>query len=159
MKCKRILLLAAGILLLTGCASVPTKPVAFDTLWVEPNPVQSGNRVYIRVKVEDPGHVVQGIRASLLPDRSFSVVLNDQGQLGDRLAGDGEWGVYVDVAGAASAGIYPWEIELQDNKGQVIELELSGQGRGLFGFLKFWRRAPGNALPLRLKTVIEILPS
>ena len=125
--------------LLSGCAT--TKQPALVDAKLVPAKVSPGEETVIQVKLVDPQGVVSVIAAVVREYPEISLDLNDKGENGDAVAGDGIWSFAMEVPGEAPPGEYNWDFEAYDANGNLVKV--TGDS--------------GEAVPLTTEASIEIL--
>jgi len=81
-----------------------------------------GDESIICVRVIDTQGVVAAVTATVREYRAISLDLNDSGEQGDEVAGDGVWSFAFDVPYEASAGEYNWDFEAFDADGDPVKV-------------------------------------
>ncbi len=88
----------------------------------EPAKFSPGDETIVSVRVIDTEGVVAEVTATVREYRSISLDLNDSGEEGDKVAGDGVWSLAFEVPGEASAGEYNWDFEAFDANGDPVKV-------------------------------------
>lgn len=96
------------LLIITGCAGTQ---LTMQNAGFRPEVVSPGDDVLIVVNIEDTDGVVVKVVAKLRQDRSIYALLNDRGENGDEVAGDGLWSSNFEVPWNAPAAVYEWKFE------------------------------------------------
>jgi hypothetical protein len=114
------LMVAAG--LTTGCAS---RRLVFNTMSVTPEEVTIGNAILVTVALNDPHEAVATVRASVreVPEMEFE--LFDDGEEGDKEAGDSVWSCRLIVPPEATPGTYHFDVAAYGPTGTEITVRLS----------------------------------
>ena len=130
----------AGLLLgaFSGCA---TQRLALMDAKSVPAKLSPGDDAVICVKVIDPKGVVAAVTATVREFPTFIMDLNDSGEEGDNVAGDGVWSFAVEVPGEAPAGVYNWDFAAFDANGDPVKVTTEDRGEE----------------PLTAETVVEIV--
>jgi len=127
------------VALITGCAT--TRQPAFVDAKLVPAKVSPGEETVIQVKLEDPQGIVSVVVATVREYPEISFDLNDSGENGDAVAGDGIWSYAMEIPGEAPPGEYNWDFEAYDVDGNLVKI--AGEG--------------GEMVPLTAEASIEIL--
>jgi hypothetical protein len=122
----------------TGCAQ--QRLVMIDAR-SEPAKFSPGDETIVSVRVIDTQGVVAEVTATVREYRSISLDLNDNGEEGDKVAGDGVWSLAFEVPGEASAGEYNWDFEAFDANGDPVKVTTQ----------------EGNEKPLTAEASVEVV--
>jgi hypothetical protein len=109
----------------SGCSQVKlemSEPMA------DPAKVGAGAQSLISVKVADSEGVVASVTATVREAPDIIVDLNDKGEKGDKVAGDGVWSSAFDVPGGAPAGEYHWDFAALDAEGKAVTVTTEEAG-------------------------------
>lgn len=96
------------LLIVAGCAGTQ---LTMQNAGFRPEVVSPGDEILIVVNIEDSEGVVVKVVAKLKQDRSYYALLNDNGENGDEVAGDGLWSSHFEVPWNAPAAVYEWIFE------------------------------------------------
>ena len=108
---KKTGLILMVLVVITGCAQ---QRLAMMDAASEPAKFSSGDETIISVRIIDTQGVVAKVTATVREAPDNNLELNDSGQKGDKVAGDGVWSSAFDVPGGAPAGEYNWDFEAFD---------------------------------------------
>ena len=103
----------------TGCAG---PRLAMMDARSEPAALSAGDDSILCVKVIDTQGVVASVTATVREYREVSLPLNDSGERGDAVAGDGVWSFAFTIPGEAPPGEYNWDFEAFDAGGDPVEV-------------------------------------
>ena len=103
----------------TGCAR---QQLAMMDARSDPAKFFPGDETIVSVRVIDTQGVVAEVTATVREYRPISLDLNDRGERGDKVAGDGVWSSGFEVPGDASAGQYNWDFEAFDANGDPVKV-------------------------------------
>ena len=87
-----------------------------------PSKVRPGDKVMFKIVVEDSEGVIDNIKSTWQRDSNFQVELNDKGEKGDKVAGDGVWSSTFNVPWNAPANVYYWDFTAHDESGSLIKI-------------------------------------
>jgi len=116
---KKIGLILMVLVVSTGCAQ---QRLAMMDARSDPAKLSPGDESIICVRVIDTQGVVAAVTATVREYRAISLDLNDSGEEGDKVAGDGVWSIAFDVPYEASAGEYNWDFEAFDANGNPVKV-------------------------------------
>jgi hypothetical protein len=88
----------------------------------EPAKFSPGDETIVSVRIIDTQGVVAEVTATVREYRSISLDLNDSGEEGDKVAGDGIWSLAFEIPSEASAAEYNWDFEAFDAKGDPVKV-------------------------------------
>jgi hypothetical protein len=88
----------------------------------DPAKLSPGEDAIICVRVIDTQGVVAAITATVREYPTMVLDLNDNGEEGDAIAGDGVWSFAIEVPGGAPAGVYNWDFEAFDANGDPVKV-------------------------------------
>jgi len=106
------------LVVITGCA----QQLAMMDARSDPAKLSPGDESLICVKVIDTQGVVAAVTATVREYPAISLDLNDSGEEGDKVAGDGVWSFAFDVPYEASSGEYNWDFEAFDADGDPVKV-------------------------------------
>jgi hypothetical protein len=109
-----------GLVLFTGCAT--TKQPALIDAKIVPARLAPGEGAIISVRVIDPQAIITEVNGTVRGYEEISLDLNDKGENGDVVPGDGVWTVAVEVPGGAPPGKYSWCFEAYDADGNLVKV-------------------------------------
>jgi len=132
--------IAGLVLALVGGCATTKQPALIDAKLV-PAKVSPGEDTTICVTVIDPQGIVDVVTATVREYPEISFDLNDNGEEGDKVAGDGVWSYAMEVPGEAPPGEYNWDFEAYDADGNLIKV--TGEG--------------GEIVPLTAEAGVEVL--
>jgi hypothetical protein len=89
---------------------------------VEPTELAPGDESVISVKVIDTKGVVAAVTATVREYPEVTLDLNDIGEQGDLVAGDGVWSIAFDIPYEAPEGEYNWDFEAFDADGNPVKI-------------------------------------
>ena len=112
------------VALVSGCATTE-QPALVDAKLV-PAKVSPGEKTLVQVKLVDPQGIVSIVVATVREFPQMSFDLNDNGEHGDAVAGDGIWSYAMEVPSVAPAGKYTWDFEAYD--AAVNPVKVTGEG-------------------------------
>ncbi len=110
-----VVVLALG----AGCAR---QRLAMMDARSDPAKLSPGDEGLVCVLVLDTQAVVAAVTASVREYPTMVVDLNDNGEEGDKVAGDGVWSFAIEVPEAASAGVYNWDFAAYDANGNPVKV-------------------------------------
>ena len=99
------------LLLLFVMASCAGNKLTMQNAAFIPEMVAPGDEVLIVVDIEDSEHIIVKVVATLVQDKNYYALLNDNGTDGDEVAGDGLWSSGFQVPWNAPAASYEWKFE------------------------------------------------
>ena len=114
---KKIGLILMVLVVITGCAQ---QRLAMVDAMSDPAELSPGDDSLISVRVIDPEGVVAEVTATVREYTPISLPLNDSGEEGDELAGDGVWSFAFRSPGEAGDGEYNWDFEAFDADGDTV---------------------------------------
>ncbi len=103
----------------TGCAQ---QRLAMTAAGSDPAKASGGDETVISVKVVDTQGTVAEVTATVREASDIILILNDSGEDGDKVAGDGFWSFAFDVPGGAPAGLYNWDFEAFDANDDPVKV-------------------------------------
>jgi len=109
---------------IAGCA---TGKIAFTRATVVPAEVSLGKSSILCVSITDPREMVDSVIATVREFPEMEVELFDDGEEGDRVAGDGIWSFRIEVPMTAPPGTYHFDIRAYAGDGTEISVK-SGTG-------------------------------
>ncbi len=116
---KRLGLILMVLVVITGCAG---QRLAMVDAMSDPAELSPGDDSILSVRVIDPQDVVAEVTATVREYTAISLPLNDSGEEGDEVAGDGVWSLAFEVPYEASAGEYNWDFEAFDADGDPVKV-------------------------------------
>ncbi|UCG55945.1 MAG: hypothetical protein JSU70_13860 [Phycisphaerales bacterium] len=116
---KKTGLILMVLVVSAGCAQ---QQLAMMDAKSEPAKFPAGAATIVSVRVVDPEGVVAKVTATVREYTPMVLDLNDGGEDGDKVAGDGVWSVGFDVPGEADAGEYHWDFEAFDANGDPVKV-------------------------------------
>ena len=116
---KKTGLILMVLVVSTGCAQ---HRLAMMDAGSEPAKFSPGDETIVSVRVIDTQGVVAEVTAAVREERTISLDLNDSGDEGDEVAGDGVWSITFDVPYEADAGQYNWDFEAFDAYGNPVKV-------------------------------------
>ena len=117
---RSVALVGLALALFSGCAT--TKQPALTEAKVVPARLAPGEGAIICVTVVDPQGIIAVVNATVREYPEISYDLNDSGEEGDEVAGDGLWTFAVEVPGGAPPGEYNWDFEAYDADGNLVKV-------------------------------------
>ena len=102
----------------TGCAG---PRLAMMDARSEPAQLSAGDELFLGVRVIDPQGVVAAVTATVREESAVRFPLNDSGEDGDKVAGDGAWSLAFEVPYDAPAREYHWDFEAFDANGDPVK--------------------------------------
>lgn len=135
---KKTGLILMVLVVSAGCAQ---QQLAMMDAKSEPGKFAAGARTIVSVRVADTEGVVAKITATVREYTAFVLDLNDGGEDGDKVAGDGVWSVSFDVPYEADAGEYHWDFEAFDADGDPVKVTTD----------------EGDAVPLTAEAAVEVV--
>jgi hypothetical protein len=121
---KRIGLILIALVFISGCAGQRLEMIDAK---VNPAELAQGDETIISVRVIDTKDVVAAVTATVREYTAVSLDLNDNGQDGDEVAGDGIWSIAFEVPYGA-AGEYNWDFEAFDANGDAVKVTVKDSG-------------------------------
>ena len=115
---KKTGLILMVLVVITGCAQ---QRLAMVDAGSEPAKFSSGDETIVSVRVIDTQGLVAEVTATVREAPDIILILNDSGDEGDKVAGDGVWSLAFDVPGGAPAGEYNWDFEAFDDNGDSVK--------------------------------------
>jgi len=115
---KKIGLILMVLVVSTGCAQ---QRLAMMDARSDPAKLSPGDESIICVRVIDTQGVVAAVTATVREYPAISLDLNDSGEEGDEVAGDGVWSFAFDVPYEAS-GEYNWDFEAFDANSDPVKV-------------------------------------
>jgi hypothetical protein len=103
----------------SGCAG---QRLAMMDARSEPAEVSPGDESFLSVTVVDPQGVVAAVTATVREDSVVRLPLNDSGEDGDKVAGDGVWSLAFEIPYDAPAREYHWDFEAFDADGDPVKV-------------------------------------
>ncbi|MHC4500067.1 MAG: hypothetical protein ACYS21_13240 [Planctomycetota bacterium] len=103
----------------TGCAQ---QRLAMMDARSDPAKLSPGDESIICVRVIDTQGVVAAVTATVREYNPISLDLNDSGEEGDEVAGDGVWSIAFEVPGEADTGQYNWDFEAFDDNSDPVKV-------------------------------------
>jgi hypothetical protein len=88
----------------------------------EPAKFSPGDETIVSVRIIDTQGVVAEVTATVREYPSISLDLNDSGEEGDKVTGDGVWSIAFEVPSEASAAEYNWDFEAFDANGDPVKV-------------------------------------
>ena len=116
---KKTGLILMGLVVSTGCAQ---QRLAMLDARSDPAKLTAGDESIICVRIIDTQGVVAAVTATVREYRAIILDLNDSGEEGDKVAGDGVWSFAFEVPYEASAGEYNWDFEAFDANGDPVKV-------------------------------------
>jgi len=120
---RKIGLILMVLVLSTGCAQ---QRLAMTDAMSEPAELSGGDKTIISVRVIDTQGAVAEVTATVREASDIILILNDSGEDGDKVAGDGVWSLAFEVPGGAPAGEYNWDFEAFDANGDPVKVTTAG---------------------------------
>jgi len=112
-----------GLLLAGLCGCATTGKLALTDARIVPQKAPGGEEIVICVRVIDPQDIIAVVTATVREYPDISLDLNDDGQQGDKVAGDGVWSCAFEIPWGAPAGEYYWDFDAYDGDGTSIKVE------------------------------------
>jgi len=112
---RKIGLILMVLVLSTGCAQ---QRLAMTDAMSEPAELSGGDK-------NTQGAVAE-VTATVREASDIILILNDSGEDGDKVAGDGVWSLAFEVPGGAPAGEYNWDFEAFDANGDPVKVTTAG---------------------------------
>jgi hypothetical protein len=119
---KWAILCAVAVAVLVLGAGCARQRLAMMDARSDPAKLSPGDEGLICVRVIDTQGVVAAVTATVREYPTMIVDLNDSGEEGDKVAGDGVWSFAVEVPGAALAGVYNWDFDAYDANGNPVKV-------------------------------------
>ncbi len=116
---KKTGLILMVLVVSAGCAQ---QRLAMMDARSDPAELSPGDESIVSVKVIDTQGVVAAVTATVREYPAISLDLNDSGEEGDKVVGDGVWSLAFDVPGEAGAGQYNWDFEAFDANGDPVKV-------------------------------------
>ncbi len=116
---KKLALILMVLVVITVCAQ---QQLAMIDARSDPAEFSPGDETIVSVRVIDTQCVVAAVTATVREYPAISLDLNDSGEEGDKVAGDGVWSIAFDVPGGAPAGQYNWDFEAFDANGDPVKV-------------------------------------
>jgi len=116
---KRTGLIFMALVVFSGCAGQRLEMIDAK---LNPADLAPGDKTIISVRVIDTQSVVAAVTATVREYSSVSVDLNDKGERGDKVSGDGVWSIAFDVPYEAPYGEYYWDFEAFDENGDPVKI-------------------------------------
>lgn len=116
---KKTGLILMVLVVSTGCAQ---QRLAMIDARSDPAKLTAGDESIICVRVIDTQGVVAAVTATVREYRAIILDLNDSGEEGDKVAGDGVWSFAFEVPYEASAGEYNWDFEAFDANSDPVKV-------------------------------------
>jgi hypothetical protein len=113
------------LVLSTGCAQ---QRLAMMDARSDPAEFSGGDETIVSVRVFDTQGVVAEVTATVREAPDIVLDLNDSGDEGDKVAGDGVWSIAFDVPGGAPAGQYNWDFEAFDANSDPVKVTTADGG-------------------------------
>jgi hypothetical protein len=112
------------LLILVGCSA---QKLAISEIKFYPEKVSKGEKVLLTVNIEDSEEMISSILAVVRRNKSYRLELNDNGEDGDKEAGDGIWSTETRVPRNAPARTYKMDFYALDTEGnKVLKIEEDG---------------------------------
>ncbi len=121
---KKTGLILIVFVVITGCAQ---QRLAMMDARSDPAKLSPGDESLICVRVIDTQDVVAAVTATVREYRAIILDLNDSGEQGDKVAGDGVWSFAFDVPYEAF-GQYNWDFEAFDDNGDPVKVATADGG-------------------------------
>ncbi len=121
---KKTGLILMTLVLVFGCAG--QRLMMMDAA-MDPVKVSPGDVATVRVKVVDTKGVVASVTATVREAQEIVLDLNDNGEEGDEVAGDGIWSMDIDIPWDAPAGTYNWDFEAFDADRVPLTVKVEGK--------------------------------
>jgi hypothetical protein len=122
---KKTGLILMVLVVSAGCAQ---QRLAMIDARSDPAEFSPGDETIVSVRVIDTQCVVAAVTATVREAPSIILDLNDSGEEGDKVAGDGVWSLAFDVPGGAGAGQYNWDFEAFDSNGDPVMVTTADGG-------------------------------
>jgi hypothetical protein len=122
---KKTGLILMVLMVSSGCAQ---QRLAMTDARIDPAELSGGDETIISVRVVDTQGVVAEVTATVREAPDIILDLNDSGDEGDKVAGDGVWSLAFDGPGEAEAGQYNWDFEAFDDKGDLVKVATEAGG-------------------------------
>ncbi len=122
---KKTGLILMVLVVITGCAG---QRLAMVDAMSDPAEFSSGDETIVSVRVIDTQCVVAAVTATVREYTSIILDLNDSGEEGDKIAGDGVWSFAFRIPGEAGAGEYNWDFEAFDDNGDPVKVATADGG-------------------------------
>ena len=116
---KKTGLILMVLVVSAGCAQ---QRLAMMDARSDPAKLSPGDESVICVRVIDTQGVVAAVTATVREARNISLDLNDSGEEGDKVAGNGVWSFAFEVPYEAPAGEYNWDFEAFDADGDPVKV-------------------------------------
>ncbi|MHC4843214.1 MAG: choice-of-anchor X domain-containing protein [Planctomycetota bacterium] len=116
---KKAGLILMMLVFMSGCAGQRLEMLDAK---VDPAELAPGDESIISVKVIDTKGVVAAVTATVREYPEVVMDLNDNGQQGDTVAGDGVWSIAFNIPYEAPEGQYNWDFEAFDADGNPVKI-------------------------------------
>jgi len=116
---KKTGLILMVLAVITGCAG---QRLAMMDARIDPAKLSPGDESIICVRVIDTQGVVAAVTATVREEPDIILDLNDSGEKGDEVAGDGVWSIAFDIPYEASEGEYNGDFEAFDANGDPVKV-------------------------------------
>jgi len=121
---KRTGLILMALVVITGCAQ---QRLEMMDARCEPAKLSAGDESLIYVRVIDTQDLVAAVTATVREYPAVRLNLNDNGEDGDKVAGDGVWSFAFEVPYGAN-GEYNWDFEAFDANGKPVKVATEAGG-------------------------------
>ena len=118
---KKTGLILMELVVSAGCAQ-QQQQLSMTDARSDPAEFSGGDETIVSVRVIDTQGVVVEVTATVREAPDIILILNDSGDEGDKVAGDGVWSLAFDVPGGAPAGEYNWDFEAFDDNGDSVKV-------------------------------------
>jgi hypothetical protein len=122
---KKTGLILMVLVVITGCAQ---QRLAMTDARLDPAELSGGDETVISVRIIDTQGVVAEVTATVREYVAINLDLNDSGEEGDKVAGDGVWSIAFEVPYEADAGQYNWDFEAFDANGDPVKVTTEAGG-------------------------------
>ena len=122
---KKTGLILMVLVVSAGCAQ---QQLAMMDARSDPAEFSPGDETIVSVRVIDTQGVVAAVTATIREASNIILDLNDSGEDGDKVAGDGVWSFTFDVPGGAGAGQYNWDFEAFDDNDDPVMVTTEAGG-------------------------------
>ena len=116
---KKTGLMLMVLAVITGCAG---QRLAMMDARIDPAKLSPGDESIICVRVIDTQGVVAAVTAKVREEPDIILDLNDSGEKGDEVAGDGVWSIAFDIPYEAPDGEYIGDFEGFDANGDPVKV-------------------------------------
>lgn len=137
MKLTRTGIVLLSMLMVMGCSG--TK-LALEKARVDPSMLAPGDQAVIIINVIDKDSVVANVTATVVEYPDIVLNLNDNGENGDKVSGDGIWSYQIEVPGETDPGIYKFKFDAYDKNGKKLKIT----------------NDDGNIVPISAETAVEV---